>query len=227
VLDEKTYVMTFTGRNVHLRGTSSSSDLEVREKPQESDITPARWDHWYQRKLARPWQATLLGMNIEPTTKARRALKEHCKDRYKTYLDRLDIAKTLIGYEIPFFEDHLREGKGAGNKYIELAEYYKYMAHLKWSDLEPMQLGLKLNDAPPILILNQRRVNNYLDMIDIVFRNVVKDYINPKGERSPAAVINWFIAEESECPIEEPTLRLWLNEMQGLVKKRKKKKDEQ
>lgn len=37
------------------------------EAPPDKDIlVPPRWDHWYQRKLARPWQATLLGMNFEP-----------------------------------------------------------------------------------------------------------------------------------------------------------------
>lgn len=190
--------------------------------PDLSSIKSPRWDHWYQRKLARPWQATLLGMDIEPTTAARLALKAHDPERYQLYLDRLDITKTLIGYEIPFLEDHLREGEGAGRKYLELAEYCEYATKLKWSGLEPMRLGLKLDDAPPTLNLSQRQVNNYLTMLDTIFQNWVGDYFNAKGDRSPAAVLNWFKEKEAECPIEEPTLRNWLNDMTGLEKKRKK-----
>lgn len=190
--------------------------------PDLSSIKSPRWDHWYQRKLARPWQATLLGMDIEPTMKARHALQAYDPERYQLYSDRLDITKTLIGYEIPFLEDHLREGEGAGRNYLELAEYCEYATKLNWSGLEPMRLGLKLDDAPPTLNLSQRQVNNYLSMLDTIFQNWVGDYFNARGDRSPAAVFKWFAEKEADCSIEEPTLRNWLNEMTGLEKKRKK-----
>jgi hypothetical protein len=72
------------------------------------------------------------------------------------------------------------------------------------------------------LNMSQRKVNNYLTMLDTIFQNWVGDYFNAKGDRSPAAVLKWFAEKEADCPIEEPTLRAWLNEMTGLEKKRKK-----
>lgn len=44
-------------------------------------------------------------------------------------------------------EDHLREGEGAGNKYLELAEYCEYAIKLKWEGLDPMRSGLKIDGA--------------------------------------------------------------------------------
>ncbi len=225
--NEKTYILKHSPDGFRLLPDRDSTQAlaEVGEgtsPPDPSSIKTPRWDHWYQRKLARPWQATLLGMNIEPTTEARRALQAHDPERYRLYEDRLDITKTLIGYEIPFLEDHLREGEGAGRKYLELAEYCEYAAKLKWAGLEPMRSGLMLDEAPPTLNMSQRKVNNYLTMLDTIFQNSVGDYFNAKGERSPAAVLKWFAEKEADCPIEEPTLRTWLNEMTGLEKKRKK-----
>ncbi|MDP2035147.1 MAG: hypothetical protein Q8K29_17205 [Polaromonas sp.] len=188
----------------------------------ESDITKPRWSHWYQRKLARPWQATLLGMNIEPTKSARSALQSLDPDRYRVYEDRMDIVNTLIGYEIPYLKDHLREGEGASRKYLELVAYCEYATKLGWPGLENMRSGLKIDDAPPTLNISQRKVNNYLLMLDTIFQNWVGDYFNAKGKRSPTAVMKWLSEKEADCPIEEPTLRAWLNEMSGLEKKRKK-----
>jgi hypothetical protein len=225
--NEKTYILKHSPDGFKLLPDRDSTQAlaEVGEgasPPDPSSIKMPRWEHWYQRKLARPWQATLLGMNIEPTMDARRALQVHDPERYRLYEDRLDITKTLIGYEIPFLEDHLREGEGAGRKYLELAEYCEYAIKLNWVGLEPMRSGLKLDEAPPTLNMSQRKVNNYLTMLDTIFQNWVGDYFNAKGDRSPAAVLKWFAEKEADCPIEEPTLRAWLNEMTGLEKKRKK-----
>ncbi len=224
--NEKTYILqhSLDGFKLLLDGDSTQLRAEVGEAaspPDPSAIKLPRWDHWYQRKLARPWQATLLGMNIEPTMDARRALQAHDAERYRLYEDRLDITKTLIGYEIHFLEDHLREGEGAGRKYLELAEYCEYATKLKWIGLEPMRSGLKLDEAPPTLNMSARKVNNYLAMLDTLFQNSVGDYFNAKGERSPTAVLKWFKENEADCPIGESALRSWLNEMNGLEKKRK------
>ena len=51
-----------------------------------NDISTPRWGHWYQRKLARVWYATLLGLNIEPTVMARVALQKQDKQLYQTYV---------------------------------------------------------------------------------------------------------------------------------------------
>ena len=142
----------------HLDSTKPPEEVgQGASQPDHSSIKSPRWDHWYQRKLARPWQATLLGINIEPTSEARRALKASDPDRYLVYQDRLDITKTLIGYEIGWLQDHLREGEGAGNKYLELTEYYEYATGLGWPGLEQMQSGLKINDnliLPPKNVLH-------------------------------------------------------------------------
>ncbi|MCZ8227504.1 MAG: hypothetical protein O9249_00050, partial [Burkholderiaceae bacterium] len=192
------------------------------EESQQGEIQEPRWEHWRQRKLARPWQATLLGMNIEPTVKARQALKARFPDRYQTYADRLDITKTLIGYEIGVLEDHLREGEGAGNKYLELAEYCEHAITLNWPGLAPMRSGLKLDETPLTLNISQRKVNNYLTMLDVIFQNSIADYQNDKEERNPAAVLRWFANKQAVGPIEEATLRSWLHDMTGLEKKRKR-----
>ncbi|MDP1548362.1 MAG: hypothetical protein Q8L87_20295 [Anaerolineales bacterium] len=189
----------------------------------ESDITTPRWSHWYQRKLARPWQATLLGMNIEPSKSARSALQSLDPDRFRVYEDRMDIVSTLIGYEIHYLKDHLREGEGATRKYLELVEYCEYATKLGWHGLEEMRSGLKIDDAPPVLNPSQRKVNNQLKMLDIVFQNCVGDYLNPKNERSAAAVLRWFKEKEAECPIDEGALSMWLNQMIDLEKKVKKR----
>lgn len=225
--NEKIYILKHSPDGFKLLPDRDSTEslAEVGEgasPPDRSSIKSPRWDHWYQRKLARPWQATLLGMNIEPTVEARRALQAHCPERYRLYEDRLDITKTLIGYEIPFLEDHLREGEGAGRKYLELADYCEYAIKLAWVGLEPMREGLKLDKAPPVLGMHPRKHNNALAMLDTIFQNWIGDYLNEKGERSPAAVLNWFRTKDADCPIEEPTLRGWLNEMPALANRLKK-----
>lgn len=226
-LNEKTYILKHSPDGFKLlRDRDSTQSLaevgKIASPPDLSSITTPRWDHWYQRKLARPWQATLLGMNIEPTKDARRILQAHDPERHRLFVDRLDITKTLIGYEIAYLEDHLREGEGAGDKYIELAEYCDHAARLNWSGFEPIRSGLKLLNAPPTLNINQRKVNNYIAVLDTVFQNSIGDYINAKGERSPVAVLRWFAEKDAKCPIEESTLRAWLNDMTGLEMKRKK-----
>lgn len=142
--DEKTYRLKQTPEGMELQefevadatvedGRSESLDL--------SAICEPRWHHWYQRKLARPWQATLLGMNIEPIPEARRLLREFDTGRYQMFKDRLDILQTLIGYEIHYWSDHVREANGPNGKYIELTEYCKYAESLDWTGLEPMRGG--------------------------------------------------------------------------------------
>jgi len=195
------------------------------EKPDVLSDLPSiktpRWDHWYQRKLARAWQATLLGMNIEPVPQAPLVLKANDPDSYRVYKDRLDITMTLIGYEIAYLEDHVREGKGAKGKYIELTEYYKYATRLKWTGLEPMLAGLKINDAPPVLTFSQRKVDNCLSVLDVVMQNCIGSYLNANLVRRPTAVIDWFKEKDAQLPISESTLRNWLIEMAELEDKRK------
>jgi hypothetical protein len=187
-------------------------------------LTPPRWGHWYQRKLARPWQATLLGMNIEPLPKTWRILRAHDPARYQTYLDRKDILEALVGYEIAYFEDHVREAAGANGKYIELAEYCRYAESLGWSDMEAMHNGLRLDVDPPSLNLTTRHQNNVMAVLDAVLLSAVKDYKDGKSGRSPAAVLNWLKKNGEESIVAEPTLRNWFKQMGDLEEKRREQR---
>ena len=105
---ERTYILKHTADGLRLLRDRESdqgvNEGESEDLPSLDTLVEPRWNHWYQRKLARPWQATLLGMNIEPISNARRILKAHAPDTYRTFRDRLDILQTLMGLEIGLYE---------------------------------------------------------------------------------------------------------------------------
>jgi len=220
---EKTYILKHSpdGLKLFRDREADQPDVEfgAEAPPSKSVLVPPRWDHWYQRKLARPWQATLLGMNLEPVPASRPALKAHEPEKYQIFRDRLDIVQTLIGYEIGVFEDHVREGDGANGKYIELAEYARYAESLGWDGLVPMRAGLQLDKKPPVLRESQRQTDNLLRVLDMTFRNSVPNYFNPKRERSASAVLKWFADQETELPIADGALRNWFSQMVDLENK--------
>ena len=217
---EKTYILKHTADGLRLLRDRDSDQGVTADEPDDlptpDSLVEPRWNHWYQRKLARPWQATLLGMNIEPVQNARRVLKAHSPDRYRTYRDRLDILQTLMGLEIGIYENHVREGDGANEKYIELAEYCRYAESLEWPDMEAMRKGLRLDVEPPTLNLTARHQNNVLGVLDSVLRCAVKDYRVGKGGRSPAAVLKWLKENGEELIVKESTLRNWFDQMSDL-----------
>lgn len=214
---EKTYILKHTAEGLRLlRDRDSDQGVKADEPddlPTLDALVEPRWNHWYQRKLARPWQATLLGMNIEPISSARRILKIHDPDRYQTYRDRLDILQTLVGIEIGLYEDHVREGEGANEKYIELAEYCRYAENLEWPGIGVMRVGLKLDEKPPVLKTNAKQENNIVRVLDVVFRCVVPQYMNAKGNRSASAVNQWLKDNDETLEIGESTLRSWFDRM--------------
>lgn len=220
---EETYILKHSPEGLKLfrDREANQPDIEfgAEAPPDKSILVPPRWNHWYQRKLARPWQATLLGMNLEPLSESRRALKAHEPERYQIFRDRLDIVQTLVGYEIGFFEDHVREGDGANGKYIELAEYVRYAESLGWDGLGPMRTGLQLDNKPPVLRESQRHTDNLLRVLDLTFQNVVPNYFNDKGERSATAVLKWFEEYETKLPIREGALRNWFSRLIDLEDK--------
>ncbi|MBB2778180.1 UNVERIFIED_ORG: hypothetical protein HNP28_003525 [Comamonas terrigena] len=155
-------------------------------------------------------------MNIEPAPNVRNILKKHAPDRYQIYKDRMDILTTLMGYEIGVIEDHLKSGEKANENYIELSEYCVYAEKLNWVNMQGMRDGLKLNSCPPVLEINARFENNLLNLLDIMLDNSVGDYKNSRGERSPAAVINWLSDIGANIPVSAPTLGLWFKKMNNL-----------
>lgn len=216
---EKTYILKHTKEGISLvlsNAPAKANDENSGDTPELSTLTQPRWSHWYQRKLARPWQAVLLSMNIDPHPKARRILKAHDPETYRIYIDRLDILKTLIGYEISYLEDHVRDGDGANEKYLELAEFCRYAEGIGWSGIEKMREGLRLDVEPPILKMAKRQESNLLRVLDGVFLCAVPEYLNKKRERSPAAVLNW-LNEQGDAPqVSEATLRNWFRQMADL-----------
>ena len=123
MFDEKIFTLKLTADGLEISSPNSASKKHEPKVCKELDIQQPRWNHWYQRKLARVWHATLLGMNVEPSVEARTALKMLHPDQYQVYLDRLDIAKTLMGYDLPYYEDHVREGNAVSEKYVALVDY--------------------------------------------------------------------------------------------------------
>ncbi len=219
---EKIYILKHTPEGFTLTPERDSDRVIAEDGGGDSQglnaLTTPRWEHWYQRKLARPYQATLLGMNIEPTPKARNILKAHDKHRYETFKDRMDILQTLMGVEIGVYVNHYREGDGVNEKYIELAEYCEYAESLSWSGMQEMRAGLRLDIAPPVLKMAKRQEDNVLRLLDTVFRCAVPGYLNKSRTRSSAAVMKW-LKEQGEVPtISDPALRNWLEQMQGFDK---------
>lgn len=214
---EKTYILKHTSDGLALVRSRDSDHLVIEEGadaiPALSELQEPRWTHWYQRKLARPWQATLLGMNIEPIKKARQILRTQDETRYRIFQDRLDILQTLMGIEIGLYENHVREGDGANEKYIELAEYCRYAESLGWTDMDGMRNGLRLNDKPPELKSNARQENNIVPVLDVIFQLVIPQYRDAKGNRSATAVDKWLKSNEVTLEIPESTLRSWFDRM--------------
>lgn len=227
---EKIYILKHTPEGFTLSRDGESdrmvADDGSTDVPELSMLTPPRWSHWYQRKLARPWQATLLGMNIEPISKARRILKARDADRFNDFRDRLDILQTLMGIEIGLYENHVREGEGANERYIELAEYCKFAEGLGWANMEEMHNGLRLNNDPPVLKQNKRQENNLLHVLDSFFLCAVPNYLNKNRERSPAAVLKWFSDQKTELIVSEPTLRNWFQQLVDLKNEETRKENQ-
>lgn len=218
---EKIYILKHTPDGFQLSLERDSEDFIFEERksspPGLDALKMPRWDHWYQRKLARPWQATLLGMNIEPHPSVRSFLKQHAPDRYQIYKDRMDILTTLMGYEIGVVEDHLKSGEKANENYIELSEYCIYAEKLNWVDMHEMRNGLKLDTAPPVLEPNAKFEKNVLYVLDVILENSVGEYRNSKGERSPQAVIDWVKKKDASIPIGASTLALWFKKMNNIM----------
>lgn len=221
MLTEKIYILKHTpqGLEMEIGRKSEDSFTEASSSPSETSVTQLpRWQHWNERKLARLWYATLLGMNIEPTQNARATLKANYPEKYQIYRDRLDIAKTLIGYELAFYEDHMLEGDLAGEKYVSLAEYYTFALGKGWKDLESMRNGLHMDSAPPIL--NIRKENNYLYLLYLIFKLQAKGFISKKPTASATAIQSWLKEIGANCPVDERTLINWVKQMNKVAEEK-------
>ena len=211
---EKIVTLRVTDRGMEVVSGAVAAPTEP-ATVQESDIKAPRWPHWYQRKLARLWYAVLLSMNIEPTMAARKALKQYQPDRYQTYRERLDIAKTLAGWDLEVYEDHLREGDEAGEKYVALVDFYDFAADLGWQDLKPMREGLKI-DTAPARPFSTRQKNNYLILMNEVL-TLLDGYDENKHDENAPIIMKWLESQEMRVPVDLRTLKGWLAEMQDAL----------
>jgi hypothetical protein len=183
----------------------------------KSDIQEPRWSHWRKRKLASLWYATLLGMNIEPSSKSRAALKLYEPTLYDEYKDRLDIAKSLIGYELEFYENHMLEGNRAGEKYVMLSEYYEFAKKQEWQNLELMFEGLAMATSPPKLEMRGNLKNNLFVLLnETLIVSMDGKFKGPAGEKA-ALLLTWLKEKGSRSPVELRTLVTYMVEMEDAV----------
>ena len=216
--EEKIFTLKLTADGLEVAPQNFAlKKLNTRE-PEESDINAPRWGHWYQRKLARVWHATLLGMNIEPSVQSRTALKMLHPERFKIYADRLDIAKTLLGYDLPYYEDHLSEGKISGEKYVALADYYQFASDLEWTGLNAMREGLRIDTNPSLpQEMRQNQKNNLLVLLNEAFFVQVPDYAVKKPSETATAILKWMSENKLRSPIQHRSLKEYIIEMAAAI----------
>ena len=222
--NKNTYILKLTEQGLEILRPGEQS-VEEKEEVTIHAIQPPRWNHWNQRKLARVWQATLLGMDIEPTVKARAALKAFKPEKYQIYRDRLDISRTLVGWELRLYEDHLLEGDSAGDKYVALAEYYNFAVDKGWEDMSGMRRGLKMDSNPPVM--SKKKENYYLEILHGIFSSQIPEFSSTKFANHRAqAIETWLEQIGVTCPVKEQTLTAWVREMDGVVEDRADQKNE-
>lgn len=214
--EEKIFTLKLTANGLEVSTPNPAPRKPEPKLCKVSDIQAPRWNHWYQRKLARVWHATLLGMNVEPSGEARTALKMFHPERYQVYLDRLDVAKTLMGYDLPFYEDHVREGDGVSEKYVALVDYYEFAAKLGWtdSDLNAMRDGLKIDTSPSKpQELRQNQKNNLLVLLNEAWASQVPGFNVKEPGKAATSILQWLAENEMRSPVEHRTLKTYIDEL--------------
>ncbi|WP_144264417.1 hypothetical protein [Polaromonas sp. C04] len=191
-----------------------------KKSPKPEDIKPPHWPHWQQRKYVRAWYAVLLSMNIEPSKKAREALKKADPARYQEYTERLAITRARVGIDIDYFPDHFSEGAKAGEKYIPLQDYYFFAKALDWSGLDPMQKGLGISSGKPKEFMPKQK-NNYLMLMHELLRHTVDGFDSEHPQKSGALVEKWLKQKDATLPVEGRSIVSWIQEVGDVVRERK------
>lgn len=220
MLEEKIFTLKLTADGLEVSTPNPAPKKPEPKVCAESDIKAPRWNHWYQRKLARVWNATLLGMNVEPSGEARTALKMLHPERYQVYLDRLDVAKTLMGYDLSYYEDHVREGNSVGEKYVALVDYYEFTSKLGWadSDLDAMREGLQIDTKPSKpQEMRQNQKNNLLVLLNEAFLVQVPDYDVKKPGETATAILKWMSDNDMRSPIQHRTLKEYITDVAAAI----------
>lgn len=216
--EEKVFTLKPTADGLEVTSQNPRLMKPVPKGPEESDIDEPRWSHWYQRKMGRVWHVTLLGMNIEPTAQSRSALKAQHPKRFKIFEDRMDIARTLLGYDLPYFQDHLREGDKAGDKYIALADYYQFAFNLGWAGLDSMREGLQIDSKPSMpQEIRQKQKNNLLVLLNEAFLVQVPGYDVKKPGETATAILKWMSGNGLRSPVQQRTLKEYITEVAAAI----------
>ncbi len=217
--EEKIFTLKLTADGLEVSSPNSEPKKPEPKVCGESDIHEPRWNHWYQRKLARVWHATLLGMNVEPSGAARTALKVLHPDQYQDYLDRLDIAKTLMGYDLPYYEDHVREGDAVSEKYVALVDYYEFASKLGWTGLNTMRDGLKIETSPSKpQEFRQNQKNNLWVLLNEAWVNQVPGFDVKEPGKAATAILDWAKTNGMRNVVEHRTLKGYVEELAEAIK---------
>jgi hypothetical protein len=203
-----------TTKVVEIQWSESGLQIVPKELPRqvdESDLVGPRWEHWRQRKLGRIWMAVMLTLNLEPTARAREALKLFRSEDYAVYRDRLDIAKTLAGWEFEMYEDHLLEGDSVGDKYVDLSEFCVFAKDAGWHGLDAMKSGLDVG-SEAVVPFRQNLKNNYLVLMHEVL-TLLPSYDATDPAANKDVVAGWLVAKGMRQPVDARTLGNYLSDM--------------
>lgn len=154
------------------------------------------WEKFRQGANARIWYAALLSMDVEPKVKSRVQLKDLAPERYRMYLDRVDILTRLHGTH-ELFPDlkHIRSGVEPKNKYVSLKAVAEYAKANDWEGSEEFANRLV---QPFVLALDGTKVHlsseTELDKLDQL----------PKGVRYNTIRMGALLAVLERILVTEP-----------------------
>lgn len=125
------------------------------KKKRKKQTTPAEavknWEKFRQAGYARIWYAALLSMDVEPKVISRHRLQDLAPERYKTYLNRVEILTRRHGVRKPFKDlHHLKAGSLPRNKYVSLKAVAKFAVANKWDGSEEFARKVAPPEAPAL-----------------------------------------------------------------------------
>lgn len=187
--------------------------VEIDGQSIEINTLRPRWENWKQRKYARAWCAVLLTLNIEPSIKNRKVLKEFHPSVHQDYLDRVNVVRARIGMDIFAIEDHCAEGKLPAEKMLELVDIVPFAKELNWQGIEEMEKHFPLKKDSPV---SQKKQNGQLRLMHAVLKKAVQGFSSSDPSLSAKLVQDW-LKNESANLVEVRTLKVWISEIDNAI----------
>ena len=125
-----------------------------------------------------------------------------------------------MGYDLPYYEDHVREGNSVGEKYVALVDYYEFTSKLGWadSDLDAMREGLQIDTKPSKpQEMRQNQKNNLLVLLNEAFLVQVPDYDVKKPGETATAILKWMSDNDMRRPIQHRTLKEYITDVAAAI----------